>query len=185
MNKFLNALRPAVAPTVADRTAMKRIGFEAQTLTFANLRIPWWHQMLLHQRRLHQLSAVRALRVSLYTFAWPGSQWTFGAYCFYDSFPTMMDSGELKYIPPNRCLTRQQEIAGSKPEKQIKLDKLDDKKTGLVIKEAEPEREASDLSLFQAMCRRGLTMDLVGFASFVTVMRWTNRMFTMYTQPPK
>lgn len=63
--------------------------------------------------------------------------------------------------------------------------KLDDKKTGLVIKEAEPEREASDLSLFQAMCRRGLTMDLVGFASFVTVMRWTNRMFTMYTQPPK
>lgn len=55
----------------------------------------------------------------------------------------MMDSGDLKYIPPNRCLTRQQEIAGSKPEKQIKLDKLNDNKTGLVIEGAEPEREIS------------------------------------------
>ena len=38
VNNFLNAMRPAVAPTVADTTAMKRIVFEAQTLTIANLR---------------------------------------------------------------------------------------------------------------------------------------------------
>ena len=38
VNNFLNAMRPAVAPSVADTTAMKRIVFEAQTLTIANLR---------------------------------------------------------------------------------------------------------------------------------------------------
>ena len=38
VNNFLNAMRPAGAPTVADTTAMKRIVFEAQTLTIANLR---------------------------------------------------------------------------------------------------------------------------------------------------
>ena len=72
----------------------------------------------------------------------------------------MMESGELKHVPPNRCLTRRQEIAGSKPEEQITLD---DTKTGLVIKESEPERAisvASNLALFQATCRSGLAMDL-------------------------
>lgn len=38
INAFLDAMRPGVAPTVADVTAMKRIIFEAQALTIANLR---------------------------------------------------------------------------------------------------------------------------------------------------
>ncbi len=95
----------------------------------------------------------------------------------------MLDSGELKYIAPNKCLTRQQEISGAKPEKLIKLD---ENKSGLVVKDAAPEQEVSvtsDLALFQALCRRALAMDLVNIASYDTVMRWTNRMFTLYTQP--
>ena len=185
VNNFLNAMRPGVAPAVTDTTAMKRMVFEAQTLTIANLRNSMVasddsaSKKVAPAERSARIEGQRA-RLRGLDLSGPLEP----SYWLYDSFSTMMDSGELKNIPPNRCLTRQQEIAGSKPEKQIKLD---DNKTGLIVKEAEPEREisvASDLSLFQAMCRRGLAMDLVGIASYDTVMRWTNRMFTMYTQPP-
>ena len=83
-------------------------------------------------------------------------------------------------MPPAKCLTRQQELSGSKPEKTIKLD---DKTSGLIVKDAVPEQEIADLALFQAMCRRALAMDLVGMASYDTIMRWVNRMFALYTQP--
>ena len=95
----------------------------------------------------------------------------------------MYESGELKYIAPGKCLSRQQELSGAKPEKHIKLDASS---SGLVVKDAAPEKEtnvSSDLALFQAMCRRALAMDLVGLASHDTMMRWINRMFALYTQP--
>ena len=38
MNTFLNAMRPGVPPAVADTAAMKRLVFDSQTLTIANLR---------------------------------------------------------------------------------------------------------------------------------------------------
>ncbi len=183
VNNFLNAMRSAVGPTVAETIAMKRI--VSQTLTIANLCNSMvasddsTSKKVAPAERSARIEGQRA-RLRGLDLSGPLEP----SYWLYDSFWTMMDSGGLKYIPPNRCLTRQQEISGSKPEKQIKLD---DNKTGLIVKEAEPEREisvASDLSLFQAMCRRGLAMDLVGIASYDTVMRWTNRMFTMYTQPP-
>ena len=106
------------------------------------------------------------------------------SYWLYDAFSAMYESGELKYIPPGKCLTRQQELSGSKPEKHIKLDASS---SGLVVKDSAPDQEinvASDLALFQAMCRRALAMDLVGLASYDTIMKWINRMFSLYTQPP-
>ena len=42
----------------------------------------------------------------------------------------------------------------------------------------------SDLSLLQAMTRRALAMDLVGMASFNTVMKFVNRLFALLTQSP-
>ena len=185
VNNFLAAVRPGIAPSVADTTAMKRIVFEAQTLTIANLRSSMVSTDDTAAKKV--APAERTARIEEQKNRLRGLDLSGPmepSYWLYDSFSAMMDSGELKYIPPNRCLTRQQEIAGSKPDKQIKLD---ENKTGLVIKDADQEREisvASDLSLFQAMCRRGLAMDLVGIASYDTVMRWTNRMFTMYTQAP-
>ena len=100
------------------------------------------------------------------------------SFWLYDTFSNMLDSGELKYVAPNRCLTRQLELAGAKPEKQVKLD---DMKSGLVIRDAQPEHTiplSTDLSLYQAMTRRALAMDLVGLATYSTIMKWNSRMFT-------
>ena len=106
------------------------------------------------------------------------------AHYLYDKYAAMLDQDELQYIPPSRCMTRQQELAGEKPDKMIQLDSS---KSGLVVKSAEPEREviiSSDLALQQAMTRRNLAMDLVGLATFSVLQRWTTRLFTMYQQPP-
>lgn len=98
------------------------------------------------------------------------------AHWFYDQVTTMLDTDELKYIAPNRCLTRQQELAGSRPDKQIKLD---DKGAGLADMFLR-----SDLALHQAMTRRALAMDLAGIASFNVVQHWRGRLFEMMAQNP-
>ena len=184
INTFLDAMRPGVASSVADVTAMKRIVFEAQTLTIANLRSSLVAtddsaaKKVAPAERSARITAQR-LRLQGLDLSGPLEP----SFWLYDSFSAMLDSGELKYIAPNKCLTRQQEISGSKPEKLIKLD---ENKSGLVVKDAAPEQAVSvtsDLSLFQALCRSALAMDLVNIASYDTVMRWTNRMFTLYTQP--
>ena len=63
-------------------------------------------------------------------------------------------------------MSRQQELAGSKPEKEIQLDAS---KASLVVKEQAAPTDisiASDLALFQAIQRRSLAMDQVD-GSFV------------------
>ena len=184
VNAFLDAMRPGVAPSVADVTAMKRIVFESQTLTIANLRSSLVATDDSAAKKV--APAERSARITAQKHRLQGLDLCGPlepSFWLYDSFSAMLDSGELKYIAPNKCLTRQQEISGSKPEKLIKLD---ENKSGLVVKDAAPEQEVSvtsDLALFQALCRRALAMDLVNIASYDTVMRWTNRMFTLYTQP--
>jgi hypothetical protein len=102
----------------------------------------------------------------------------------YDQFSAMLETGELKYIAPGKCMTRQQELAGERPDKQIKLDET---RSSLVVKDRPQDPEAditSDLSLLQAMTRRALAMDLVGIASVNTVMKFVNRLFALLTQAP-
>ena len=138
VNNFLNAMRPAGAPTVADTTAMKRIVFEAQTLTIANLRnsMPASDESTSKKVAPAERSArIEGQRARLRGLDLSGPLEP--SYWLYDSFSTMMDTGELKYIPPNRCLTRQQEISGSKPDKQIQLD---DNKTGLIVRRSRSVR---------------------------------------------
>ena len=156
---FLKGVRPGAVPTLADETAMKRLVFESQTLTIANLR-----NSLAESARI----AGQKARIPMEPSFW-----------LYDFFSATYESGELKYIPPGKCLTRQQELSGAKPEKHIKLDASS---SGLVVKDAAPEQEIN--VVFQAMCRRALAMDLVGLASYDTIMKWINRMFSLYTQPP-
>jgi hypothetical protein len=78
----------------------------------------------------------------------------------------MVERNDVAYISPSKCLSRQQELIGAKPEKELQLDAS---KTGLVIKEQTMTREinlTSDLALYQAMQRRALAMDLINLASY-------------------
>jgi hypothetical protein len=96
----------------------------------------------------------------------------------------MIERNEISYISPSKCLSRQQELVGNKPEKEIQLDAS---KTALVIKEQPSVAEISinsDLALYQALVRRTLAMDLTGLATFEVMKRWVDRMFEIYSQSP-
>ena len=54
------------------------------------------------------------------------------AHGLYDLCAAMIERNEISYVSPAKCLSRQQELLGNKPEKEIQLDAT---KTALVIKE--------------------------------------------------
>ena len=180
---FLENVRPNVVPTLADLTAVKRLVFEAQTFQLASLKSTMASGESDQARRIAPAErADRRQRQQLVGLDLSGPLEP--AFFLYDRFAAMMERDELEYIGPNKCLTRQQELSGEKPDKQIQLDSS---KAGLIVKDAEHEKEVqitSDLALQQAMVRRNLAMDLVGLASFATLQRWTTRLFTMFQQAP-
>ena len=183
--EFMNQLRVGVGPTLSEITAVKRVLFEAQTLTIASLRSTVHSPDDASTRRVapaERSARIEAQRQRLQGLELSGpmepSHW------LYDQFSAMLETGELKYISPGKCLTRQQELSGEKPDKQIKLDET---RSSLVVKDKPHDQETditSDLSLLQAMTRRALAMDLVGIASFNTVMKFVNRLFALMTQLP-
>ena len=182
---LMNQLRFGVGPTLSEIAAVKRVIFEAQTLTIASLRSTVHSPDDASTKRVapaERSARLEAQRSRLQALDLSGpmepSHW------LYDQFSAMLETGELKYIAPGKCMTRQQELAGERPDKQIKLDET---RSSLVVKDKQQEQEAeigSDLSLLQAMTRRALAMDLVGIATFNTVMKFVNRMFTLMTQAP-
>ena len=94
----------------------------------------------------------------------------------------MIEKNTVVYISPSKCMSRQQELAGSKPEKEIQLDAS---KTSLVVKEQPSSTDitiASDPALFQAIQRRSLAMDLTGLATYEVMRKWTDRLFNIYSQ---
>lgn len=101
-----------------------------------------------------------------------------------DQFAAMVETGEVRHIPPNKRMTRRAELAGDKPKKTVKLDSS---QSQLIVKDNHKKAEAdvtSDLSLYQAMTRRALAMDLVNFASYSTVMKFVNRLFNLMSEQP-
>lgn len=185
ITQFMDAMRPGVGATLGEITAVKRLVFEAQTLTIASLRSTVQSPEDSSARRLapaERTARIEAQRLRLQGLELSGPLEP--SYWLYDQFSSMLELGEIKYIAPNKCMTRQQEISGEKPEKQIKLD---ENKSSLVVRENPKDNEAdvtTDLSLHQAMMRRALAMDLVGIATYGTVMRFVNRLFALMSQSP-
>ena len=97
-----------------------------------------------------------------------------------DLCANMIEKNEIACISPTKCLSRQQELMGSKSDKEIQLDAS---KTSLIVKEQQSVAEisiTSDLMLYQAFQRRTLAMDLTGLASFDVMRKWMDRLFALY-----
>ena len=184
INRFLGDLRPGVAPTIADLAAFKRILFESQTLMMHGFKatargddsLPKKMSAPERQARLErQREQLRGLEIQ-----GPLEP----SHALYDLCAGMIEKNEVAYISPSKCLSRQQELMGTKPEKEIQLDST---KTALVVKEQNNVAEiniTSDLSLYQAMQRRTLALDLTGLVSYEVMRKWIDRLFSLYSQPP-
>ena len=104
------------------------------------------------------------------------------AYSTLDLFAGMMEADVLKYVHPNRCISRNHEIMNLKPTKELKIDSA-----GTVnVRESAPSMECqvhTELECRQAMQRRALAMDAVGLVSFEIGMAWINSLFNIMAQP--
>lgn len=179
VNTFLTTTRPGVNPTISDLAAFKRLLFESQTIMIQNARSAVKgdeqgpQRMPQPERDAYETKPkrhryIRATRTSPFPYM-----------CF-----EMIEKNQIAYINPNRCLSRQQELSGSKPEKELQLDAS---KAGLVVQEkpSHPELNlSSDLALCQALQRRSLAFELAGLASFEVMNKWMDRLFAMYSQVP-
>ena len=184
INRFLGNMRVRVAPSIADMAAFKRILFESQTLMMHSFKATARGEdaapkKLSAPERDARLERQRQQLTGL-DIAGPLEP----SHTLYDLCASMIEKNEIAYISPTKCLSRQQELMGSKPDKEIQLDAS---KTSLVVKEQQSVAEisiTSDLMLYQAFQRRTLAMDLTGLASFDVMRKWMDRLFALYSQSP-
>ena len=183
VTRFMGSLRPGVVATIADLSAFKRILFESQTLMIHRFKSAAKGDDLTPKR---MPAPERDARLALQRQHLRGldiSGPLEPAHSLYDMCAQMVERNEVAYISPSKCLSRQQELMGAKPEKELQLDAS---KTGLIIKEQPITQEislTSDLALFQAMQRRALAMDLANLATYEVMKKWVDRMFAVFSQP--
>ena len=185
---FTTAVRAGVEPTLADGSALKRLIFEGQTFAVAVLKASVQSSEIEAPKRLappERMARIQNLntRYAAVEIAGPLEP----SHALYDLCMTIFETEEIRmirYISPSKCLSRQQELATLKPEKEVQLDA---EKGSLVVKEAANQKEisiSSDLALYQALTRRALAFDLIDLATYTTVHRWHTRMFALMEQAP-
>lgn len=185
VRNFAQSTRPGVALTIASNAALKRLIFESQTFAIAALKAAVHSTDSEMPKKL--AAPERQVRLVKLKNDFPGLDIEGAlepAHALYDLCMTIYESEEIRYIPPSRCLSRQQELAGQKPEKEVQLDAV---KGSLIVKDVQNKQEISlpsDLALSQALTRRALAFELVGLASFNAVNKWHNRMFSLLAQAP-
>ena len=182
VTRFLNTLRDGTAATIAELAAFKRLLFESQTLMMHNFKSVAKGDDAAPKRMAPPEREARLERQRQQLCGLDITGPLEPAHSLYDICTSMIEKNEVSYINPNRCLSRQQELMGSKPEKEIQLDAT---KTSLVVKEQQAHAEisiSSDLALYQALQRRTLAMDLTGLASYEVMRKWIDRMFALYSQ---
>ena len=167
MTQLLQNARAGVVPTLSDLTAVKRLIFWSQTLTIANLRVTLQSSDDSGEKRI--VPPERSARIAAQKIRLAGMDLSCpleSSFWLYDTFSNMLDSGELKYVAPNRCLTRQLELfriraqrsAGSRYQLFHQAVGLHSRPTGLcgAVTCVHRFRFASKMPFGQWVCRRAL-----------------------------
>ena len=94
-----------------------------------------------------------------------------------DSVMQQYDRDELKYLVPNVCISREQELTGQRKDPKLALDS--EGQLRLKAQNADVKADVStDMKLKQAMTRRGLAYDQCGLITFGVHAKWIEKLFT-------
>lgn len=152
-----------------EAAPMRRLLFEAYTLSAAELRSRLDRQSEDAPRRLPQVerhARFQRLQRSLPDILISGPYEP--AHALVDVFADFVETGTVKYVPWNECLSRDQEVNLVKTTKSKEFKR--DPATGFIKVDEKadlPEADlGSDLKLVQALARRGIAMDIAGVMSF-------------------
>ena len=171
-------------PSLNQLTVVKRLLFEAQTMSLAHLKASIDQQPESAVRKLP--GAERAQRLELQALRLGGLEIRNDlepAFCVYDAVTTQIEQGSLKYIHPSKVPTRQQELSQSKPAKELTLDASGN---GLAIQDKSSKVQAqlgTEMATYRALQRRGLAYDLIGVLSFRVHERWLQKAFAHMSTP--
>ena len=101
-----------------------------------------------------------------------------------DKILTMKEDGTLVFIPPQKCISRIQEIQQEKHEVVLTFDAAGNVKMGKRAEELKCDTNG-DLNLRNAWTRRNLAFDQAGLASLVVLEKWaTKLMLAKLKEPP-
>ena len=105
------------------------------------------------------------------------------AHCLVDRVQSMLDNSQVVHLPPEKCVSRQDEINGDKAEQKITFASDGSLR---ITKQAQQLRceTTGELKLRQCYLRRALAFDQVGLAGFTAQEQWRNRMFQSLLETP-
>ena len=114
VTRFLNTMRDGTAATIAELAAFKRLLFESQTLMMHNFKSVAKGDDAAPKRMAPPEREARLERQRQQLRGLDITGPLEPAHSLYDICNSMIEKNEVAYINPNRCLSRQQELMGSK-----------------------------------------------------------------------
>ena len=131
--------------------------------------------------------AERMARIERQKDALVGVTWTAElepAHKLVDKIMSMQEEGTIVFIPPQKCISRIQEIQQEKHEIALTFDATGAIKMGKRAEELKCDTNG-DINLRNAWTRRNLAFDQAGLASFVVLEKWTTKlMLAKLKEPP-
>ena len=184
---FTNWVQSTVNANVSlgDMSAIKRLLFESQTLALAALREQVVNPDSAALKKVPEAERDRRmkhLRDTLIGVLIEGPMEP--GHALLDLCAQQRESGQLRYIPPERCISRVHEVTtASNPKKQLEFesDKLSIKEQVVV-----PDMQVHDsLKLLEAFRRRGLAYAFAEAVLFLDYERYVNSLFShCHREPP-
>lgn len=172
------------APTLAENAAVRRLGFEAQTLVVANLR------QIVEQRddgapkkigaaeRETRMATIRAELGGLSI-----SEENEPSHILLDKAVQIYETNTVKYLEPSVCTSRSQEVQGGTKSKELSFEG-----GALIIRDKDDKLIAptsSELHFLQAMTRRGIAMKFARLMTYEQRNQWVSFLIqSMQREPP-
>ena len=183
---LITAIEARISRSLKDAEVpdLRRLFFESHTLALADMRsrvertgadtpreVPAAERMSRLQEQKSRLSSVIF------------NEHTEPAHCLADKIQSMLESGSLTYLPPNKCPSRSMEIASDRPQPQITLDghgMIKVTKAALAL-DCDVRGE---LRMREAFLRRSLAFDQARLMSFIVQEAWHDSLFRTITREP-
>ena len=182
---FLAKLFPA-GVSIGLMTKMRRLYFQAHTMALVDLKASIDRTEDQPVRKL--AIPERAARHESQKTRLPGIRLEGEYECSHlliDKVQNQYDTNEVRYIPPEECVKRDQEVLGKKVDETLRL--AINKKSGEFTAEKEEEKHmvelSSDLALRNAFLRRGLAYDQCGILTHATHESWIAVLFKALAEP--
>lgn len=178
-----NLLQDALgrAGTIGQVSCAKRLLFEAQTVIIASLKASVEGRSEDEPKRIpaaERLSRMEDARARMPGLRIQGD--TEPAHSLLDLATALYEANTVKYIAPEKCVSRSYELVHSKPGKELSLEHgsiaIKDKDSKLVIS------TDTEMQLHQAFVRRGIALEFAQVLSFQVHEAWANHLFSCMTQ---